>query len=708
MIDSGAFRSHPLPVAELKLSSPLQYVKGVGPKKAAVLAHHGLNTVEDILYYFPRQYLDRTNIVPIADLKIDQPATIVGEVKAHGILYGRRKRYEVILADSSGNVSLIWFAGVKFWERTFKKGMKFAATGTPSFFQGLQIIHPDLERLDDFSDQMVHAGRIIPVYPQTSELSRVGLSSRGMRTITTFIFDNLKEQLPEFLPDSLRGQYGLLPRHSAVAQTHYPENREQIELCRRRLAFDELLQLQYLVARNKGRKATISKQHRYAAPGPKLTQFRKQLPFELTAEQKKVIKEIIRDLQWERPMSRLLHGEVGCGKTVVAVVAALYAAENRLQCAFMAPTEILAEQHFRNWGTLLGECGTTAGLLTSSLTAVQKKKIAEQCAAGAIDILFGTHALIYDYVAFERLGLVVIDEQHRFGVEQRGRLYAKGTDPDLLIMTATPIPRTLALTLYGDLDISTIKDVPPGRQPIRTVWRMSDARDKVWQFVRDEAARGGQTYIIYPLIEKSEQSELENVEDAYQELSTGALSGLRLGIVHGRVKPKERDAILAKFRAGAIDALISTTVIEVGIDNPNATVLAIEHAERFGLAQLHQLRGRIGRGSRSATAIAIAHAPVSPVARQRLEYFAQHGDGFLIAEADLQLRGPGEIFGVRQSGLPELRVANLWTDRDLMEAGRELLESLISQPDQLDTEHRRLYNYLERAAEQRELHLGGG
>ncbi|MEW5795491.1 MAG: ATP-dependent DNA helicase RecG [Candidatus Zixiibacteriota bacterium] len=696
------------PVAELKLNSPLQYVKGVGPKKAAVLARHGLNTVEDILYYFPRQYLDRSNIVRIADLKIDQPATILGEVKAHGILQGRRTRYEVILGDQSGHVSLIWFAGIRFWERMFKKGMKIAATGTPSYFQGLQIIHPDLERLDDFSDQLVHAGRIIPVYPQTAELSQVGLSSRGMRTVTTFIFDNLKEKLDEYLPESVRGQQQLLPRHVAVTNTHYPESSEQIEQCRRRLAFDELLQLQFLVSRNKGRKASITKEHNYSAPGAMLTQLRRRLPFELTAEQKKVIKEIFQDMQGERPMSRLLHGEVGCGKTVVAVVAGLYAVENGLQCAFMAPTEILAEQHYRNWGTALDECGAHSALLTASLTTAQKKKIAERCAEGAIDILFGTHALIYDYVSFKQLGLVVIDEQHRFGVEQRGRLYVKGADPDLLVMTATPIPRTLALTLYGDLDISTIKDVPPGRKPIRTVWRMSDSRDKVWQFIRDETGRGGQAYIIYPLIEKSEQSELENVEDAYAELSAGALNGLRLGIVHGRVKSKERDTIIRQFRDGQIDVLMSTTVIEVGIDNPNATVLVIEHAERFGLAQLHQLRGRIGRGGKAATAVAIAHAPVSPIARQRLEFFAQHGDGFLIAEADLQLRGPGEIFGVRQSGLPELRAANLWADRDLMEAARELLERIVGNRDQLDSEHQRLYNYLSRVAERRELLLGGG
>ena len=673
-----------------------------------MLAKHGLETVEDILYYFPRQYLDRSNIVPISDLKVDQPATIVGEVKAHGVLYGRKKRYEVILADETGNISLVWFAGLKYWERLFKKGMKFAATGTPSYFQGLQILHPDLERLDDYSDQMVHAGRIIPVYPQTSELSKVGLSSKGIRNVTSFVFDHLTERLPDPLPKALRSRHKLLSRHRAVATTHYPESRDQIEQCRRRLAFDELLQLQFLVARNKGRKASIAKKHSYGAPGEKLSRFKADLAFDLTPGQKQVVREIIGDMQKERPMSRLLHGDVGCGKTVVAVLAGLYAAENDLQCAFMAPTEILVEQHYRNWGQALTEAGVRPALLTASLSPSQKKEIARQCAEGEVDILFGTHALIYDYVAFNRLGLVIIDEQHRFGVEQRGKLYAKGDDPDLLVMTATPIPRTLTLTLYGDLDISTIKELPPGRRPIRTVWRMQDVRDKVWRFIRDEVRRGGQGYIIYPLIEKSEQSELENVEDAYRELSAGPFGDLRLAVVHGRVKPAERDAILKQFRGGEIDILLATTVIEVGIDNPNATILVVEHAERFGLAQLHQLRGRIGRGGRPATAIAIAHPPVGEIARQRLEYFAQHTDGFLIAEADLQLRGPGEIFGVRQSGLPELRIADLWRDRDLMETGRGLLERMIANHDSLDSEHRSLYTYLRKFAEKREAHLGGG
>lgn len=693
---------------ELKLQSPLQYVKGVGPRRASALAFQGMETVADLLMYFPRQYLDRTNIVPIGSLQVDREVTIVGEVKAHGMLYGGKRRYEVILGDETGHVSLLWFAGVRYFERLFKKGQRFAATGRVGYFQGLQIVHPDLERLDEHADQMVHAGRIIPVYPQTAAMNKVGLSSKGLRTITTYICDNLSDRFTEHLPQKVRDELGLMGLHTAVLKTHYPDSREQVETCRRRLAFDELLQLQYFVLENKGRKEATKKTHTYDPPGKRLTEFRQQLPFEMTADQKKTVREIFDDLTRERPMSRLLHGDVGCGKTVVAVTAALYAADNDLQVAFMAPTEILAEQHHRNWGPMLEKVGVRSALLTGSLTAPQRKKIAESCVAGEIDVLFGTHALIYDYVEFQKLGLVIIDEQHRFGVEQRGKLYAKGTDPDLLVMTATPIPRTLALTLYGDLDISTIKSLPPGRRPVRTVWRTESVRSKVFSFVREEVARGGQVYIIYPLIEKSDQVELKNVEDAFAELSAGALRGLRIAMVHGRVKSGERDEILKRYRAGKIDVLMATTVIEVGIDNPNASLLIIEHADRFGLAQLHQLRGRVGRGDRQATVVALTGDWVNDVAKLRLEYFTQHTDGFEIAEADLQLRGPGEIFGVRQSGLPELRTANLWKDQDLMERARDLVALMTGASGSVDSEFKGLYSYLRKAADRRRLQLGGG
>lgn len=695
-------------MAKLKLNDSLQYVKGVGPVKAKVLEEFGFYTVRDILNYFPRNYLDRTTVTPIAELKIDQPVTIIGRVRAHGILHGKIKRYEVLLEDETGGVSLLWFRGVNFWQKLFKKDQWFAATGTVSYFQGFQIIHPDMERLEDESDSMIHAGRIIPVYPQTAEFNKVGLSSKGIRRITSIIFENLEDRLIDYLPKEIYGSYKLPDLHNAVQKIHYPDSREQIEYCRRRLAFDELLSFQFLVFSNKQGKETIVKKQKYKPLKNVLKEFLESLPFELTVDQKSAAREIIKDLQNPQPMTRMLQGDVGCGKTVVAIISALFAAKNKYQVAFMAPTEILSEQHYRNWKQPLWDAGVSSELLTASLTKAQKEKIAKSCTEGKTDILFGTHALIYDYVIFKNLGLVIIDEQHRFGVKQRGKLHAKGENPDLLVMTATPIPRTLALTLYGDLNITTIKSLPPGRKPVRTVWRTQSVREKVYQFVCDEVSKGGQVYIIYPLIEKSDKIELENVEDAYKELTFKYFKDLRVGMVHGRVKSKERDLILEEFRDGKLDILLATTVIEVGLDNPNATIMIIEHCERFGLAQLHQLRGRIGRGAKQATLIAIAHPPISEIAQKRLEYFSQTTDGFEIAEADLQLRGPGEIYGLKQSGIPAFKTVHLSSDHDLLEGSRKVLENLFYNYKNLDTEYLNLYNYLLASVKSKEMAFGGG
>ncbi|MEA3296445.1 MAG: ATP-dependent DNA helicase RecG [candidate division Zixibacteria bacterium] len=695
-------------MADLRLNSPLQYVKGVGPGKAEVLAQHDLHTVRDILFYYPRSYLDRSSVIPIENIRVDQTVTIIGQVKAHGVLRGRRRRYEVILQDDSGALTLLWFGGIKYWDKLFKKGQVFAATGTVTYYMGYQMIHPDLERLEEDSDHLIHSGRIIPVYPQTSELNRVGLNSKGIRRTTSFIFDNLTEKLPDPLPNTERRKLGLVSLFEAISRIHYPEDRDQIETCRRRLAYDELLGFLTLVFRNREKKVIAVKNHTYDTPGQKLSTFKTMLPFELTSGQKRAIKEIFSGLQSKYPMMRLLQGDVGCGKTVVAVLAALYVTENNKQVAFMAPTEILAEQHFRNWEPILSKLGVGIALLTSSLKPSKKKETAALCANGDIQILFGTHALIYDYVVFRDLGLVIIDEQHRFGVEQRNKLHAKGDNPDLLVITATPIPRTLALTLYGDLDISTIDTLPPGRKAIRTMWRSHDAHDKVYQFVKDEIKAGGQAYIIYPLIERTDQTNLESVEDSIEMLKKGPFSDLRVGMVHGRIKPKDRDEILGMFRNRDLDILLATTVIEVGIDNPNATVMIIQHAERFGLAQLHQLRGRIGRGEKQATMVALAHPPLSEIARKRLQFLTSTTDGFEIAEADLELRGPGEMFGVRQSGLPELRVARLSVDRDLIDAAHRLLNRLFGRDKNLDTEDRKLYNYLVTMATSSGKNFGGG
>ena len=681
-------------MADLRLNSPLQYVKGVGPKKAEFLHTIGINSVKDILFYFPRSYLDRTTVTDIAKLTPDTYVTIIGRVKSHGMLYGRKKRYEVILQDDTGAITLTWFHGLRYWEKLFKKNQVFACSGMVSSYFGIQIVHPDMERLEDESDKMIHAGKIIPVYPQTAELSKAGLNSKMMRRITTFIFENLSEKVKDFLPKDVTTSSNLLSLNDALKTIHFPQNREEVEKSRKRLSFNELLFFQFMVFLRKNRKKTISKNHTYNLPNKVYESFKAHLPFALTDGQEKSLQEIIKDLQNKSPMSRMLQGDVGCGKTVVAILAALYASQNKLQTAFMAPTEILAEQHFRNWNSVLEEIGVSSRLLTSSQKAAEKKKTTELCQNGEVDILFGTHALIYDSVNFNQLGLVIIDEQHRFGVEQRSRLYAKGDNPDLLVMTATPIPRTLTLTLYGDLDISTIDTLPSGRQPIQTVWRTGDVRDKVYKYILDDVAKGGQSYIVYPLIEKSEMIQLENVEDDYKKLKETTFKNVSVGMVHGKIKAKERDEIIKQFFDGKIDVLMATTVIEVGLDNPNATIMVIEHAERFGLAQLHQLRGRIGRGKKKSTLVAIAHPPLTEIASQRLEYFISTTDGFKISEADLELRGPGELFGLRQSG--ELRFQNvrLGEDKELLEQARNLLEKLFQNENKLDTDYQKLHTYL--------------
>lgn len=709
MIDINGNCSHSIAMAEITLDTPLQFIKGVGPKRAEVLSDHGLKTVHDLLFYFPRRYLDRTSVLPIAETRIDESSTIIGTVRAHGQLPGKRgRRYEVILGDESGNITLVFFEGVNWWRSYFKKGMVIAATGQVKYYHTKQMVHPDMERLETDSDKMIHAGRIIPVYPQTAELNRLGLSSKAIRGLTTMIFENLHEHIRDYLPLPIQQEYKFPSIHDAISKLHYPDNRDEIELCRQRMAFDELLAFQFLINKRKEQKTKIAKKHSYKNPAEKVKQFHSMLPFTLTDGQSNSVEQIFNDLQSRHPMSRLLQGDVGCGKTVVAIMSAVYVAENGLQTAFMAPTEILAEQHYRNWHDDLESLGISSALVTAATKGKVKTDIAERCASGELDLLIGTHALIYEYISFAQLGLVIIDEQHRFGVEQRGKLYAKGDNPDLLIMTATPIPRTLALTLYGDLEISTINTMPAGRKPIKTVWRESKTRDKVYEYVLEEVKKGGQVYIIYPLIERSDKMELRNVEDAFKELASGVFGDCRTAMIHGRIKSAEREKVLSKFRNGKLDILFATTVIEVGIDNPNATMMVIEHAERFGLAQLHQLRGRVGRGEKESLVVAIAYTPVSEIAEKRLEYFSSTTDGFKIAEADLELRGPGEMFGVRQSGIPEFRVANIAKDQKLIEDSRKLLSRLYPEDGQLDTEYKKIKLYLEKITESRMEHLSGG
>ncbi|UCD17789.1 MAG: ATP-dependent DNA helicase RecG, partial [Candidatus Zixiibacteriota bacterium] len=503
---------------ELKLDSQIQYLKGVGPRRAAALAGVGIHTVYDLLYYLPRRYIDRSMIVPIGSLQANMDATVIGRVLGKGILKGRRSRLEVVLGDDTGTIALLWFAGYRYLEKMFSKGDIYAATGPVSYYQQHQMVHPETERIEDEESHLIHTGRIVPVYPSTAELKKAGITSRLLRGMISRALELIAGRLTDYLPERYRSRYNLLPLSEAVREIHYPESMERRDRSRTRMAFDELLGLQYLILDSRREYKRVSKAHRYAVPGEKVRAFRDSLPFDLTEDQKKTAGKIISDMQSDRPMHRLLQGDVGCGKTVVALMASVYAAENGLQTAFMVPTEILAEQHYSTWRAALSELDINAALVTAAIPRAERREIEQGIQDGSIKIVFGTHAVISESISFDRLGLAIIDEQHRFGVMQRGRLIKKGSRPDTLVMTATPIPRTLALTLYGDLDISSIKTMPPGRQPARTVWRTASSRPEIYDFLRAGLIEGGQVFIIYPLVEKSEKLDLQAAEDEYEKL----------------------------------------------------------------------------------------------------------------------------------------------------------------------------------------------
>ncbi|MBN2226312.1 MAG: ATP-dependent DNA helicase RecG [candidate division Zixibacteria bacterium] len=679
---------------ELKLDSQIQYLKGVGPRRAASLAGVGIITVYDLLQYLPRRYLDRSMIVPIGALQANMEVTIVGRVLGKGILRGRRSRLEVVLGDDTGIIALIWFAGYRYLEKMFTKDDIYAATGTVSYYQQRQIVHPEMERIEDEESRLIHTGRIVPVYPSTAELKKAGVTSRLMRGIISRALEMMSGRLVDYLPERYLAEPNLCPLPDAIQQIHYPDDMDSKDRARTRLAFDELLSLQYMILQNRKERKRVSKAHTYHPPGDIVKRFTETLPFTLTEDQQTAAGKILSDMQSDRPMHRLLQGDVGCGKTVVALAASVYAAENNLQTAFMAPTEILAEQHFQSWREVLEKLDIPAALLTGSIGKAEREQIERRIADGTVDIVFGTHAVISESVQFAALGLVVIDEQHRFGVLQRGKLITKGTRPDTLVMTATPIPRTLALTLYGDLDISSVKTMPPGRQTTRTVWRTANSRPEIYSYLKERIQEKEQVFIIYPLVEKSEKLDLQAAEDEYKRLKKEVFADCRVGLVHGRTKKDKREKTLADFRAGKIDVLVATTVIEVGIDIPSATIMVIEHAERFGLSQLHQLRGRVGRGEKRGTTIAIAVPPLSDLAKKRLNMFQASTDGFKIAEADLELRGPGEFFGTRQHGLPELRVANLVVDSWLLPITRKIVTELLRDDKELDREDSNLLSCL--------------
>ncbi len=706
----------PVPLVIGTLDSPVTVLKGISGSREAKLARLGVRSVRDLLLLFPTRYHDYSQVRPIDRLAPGQEQTVIGEVWSAGAgVVGRRKVTEAIVSDPSGSIRVIWWSG-PYMARRLREGMRVALSGKVTAFRGrLQLENPELETPDDDS---LHTRRLVPVYPGTE-----GLSQREMRDLARQAVDAFAARLNEGLPEDMRSRLRLPPVTEALKQVHFPDSLQQAEAARRRFAFEELLCIELGVVRRRRQSLAAGGAPRLTLPRSVLEGFEKSLPFELTKAQRKAIEDVASDIGREAPMSRLLEGDVGSGKTVVAAAALLAAVASGYQGAIMAPTEILAEQHFRTFCRLLDprDDGSAArgvwfqeagpgylalrppyverpvrvALLTGSLNSSEKSAATQAISRGEVDIAIGTHALVQQSVEFQRLAVAVVDEQHRFGVAQRAALRGKGGAPHVLVMTATPIPRTLALTVYGDLDITVLDEMPPGRPPVKTYRVGGRQRDRAYEFVRKKVAEGRQAYVICPLVEESEAVAAKAAVQEYERLSRDVFPELRLGLLHGRMTPGEKDSAMRAFLDGELDVLVSTAVVEVGIDVANATVILIEGADRFGLSQLHQFRGRVRRSAEQAYCFLLSES-ASGEAQERLRILESVNDGFRLAEEDLRLRGPGEYFGTRQSGMPDLRIAKL-TDVQLIELARSEAGRLLDgDPDLERQEHAELRSQVDK------------
>jgi len=693
---------------------PIRFARGVGPKRAVLLEKLAVHTVEDALWFLPWRYEDRSVITAIRDLAPGARVTICGAIRRSDLKRTARRRMtilEVTIEDATGDLRAVYF-NQPYLEKLFKPGSRVMMSGMVSAgrkgWTDLQMDAPQYELLGEDDDTPLHVGRIVPIYHETK-----GFTSRQIRTLIKGLIEQYGSGLEEVLPESVRTRHRFPAIPTAIADIHFPQPPADPETlqrgatpARRRLVFEEFFILQLALALRQRSVKQETKQIRFDAATPLVSRVRSLLPFRLTDAQERVLTEIQRDMASSRPMNRLLQGDVGCGKTVVAFIAMLIACGSGYQAALMVPTEILAEQHYLNLRALIAALGLRVVLLTSGGSAKTRATALKQIETGEANVVIGTHALIQKGVRFAQLGLAVIDEQHKFGVLQRKTLLEKGLHPDVLVLTATPIPRTLAMTVYGDLDVSVIDALPPGRRPIRT-WVFNEAqRRRAYQLLHDEARAGRQAYIVYPLVEESEKVDLRAAIQAAERLQA-MFRTFRVGLLHGRMKAEERARTMAAFKAGEIQTLVATTVIEVGVDVPNATVMLVEHADRFGLAQLHQLRGRVGRGLQQSMCILLTSGKgeqgvkeqrrrksgggSSSLAGRRLEALVKSTDGFLIAEEDLRIRGPGEFFGVRQWGMPEFRAANLVRDAAILEQARQEAFALVqADPSLGDPRHQAL------------------
>jgi ATP-dependent DNA helicase RecG len=648
----------------------VRYLKGVGPKFASLLAKAEIRTIEDLLYCVPRDYTDWSKIVPVSALRVGDRVTVVVKVISCDI--NRRGRLQIFVAaleDDSGAVFARWF-NQPYLKTVLQPGTKAVVSGEvrfDRFARRIELINPAFEVMGEGdAAELVHAGRIVPEYSQIGELS-----GRRIRTLVRTALDRFADQLEEPLPESVLARRGLVGIQDAIARVHFPSSLESVFPGRERLAYEEFFLFQVIVALRKRRAAGSRGAVVMEWRAEEHARFLASIPFTLTGAQERVLAEIRADVARAEPMNRLLQGDVGSGKTVVAAAAMHHAAALGHQAAIMAPTEILTEQHYESMRTLLEPLGDRVVLLRGGMKESERSEALSLIESGEAQIVVGTHALIQEGTSFRDLAMAVVDEQHRFGVVQRAALRDKGRAPHVLVMTATPIPRTLALTVYGDLDVSILDELPPGRTPVATAIRDEAARARVYRFLRSEISEGKQVFIVYPLVEESEKMELAAATKMYEELKERTFKDASVGLVHGRMRPEEKDAVMEGFKSGEVDILVSTTVVEVGVDVPNATVMVIEHAERFGLAQLHQLRGRVGRGAHKSYCVLMVGPGASDDARERIQVLADTNDGFVIAEKDLELRGPGEFLGVRQHGLPRFSVADLSHDTRLLMQARD-------------------------------------
>jgi len=664
----------------VQLTDSINKVRGVGVKKAAAFARLGICTVYDLLTYYPRTYEDQSHTTPINRLRPGERSTVLGVIQSVTERPTRRRSFTVLTAmvgDGTGYVQAVWF-NQRFLKSKLREGQRILLSGKVDYAYNTRgqlaisgITSFEILGTQDAPEEYLG---ILPIYGATE-----GLTQKQLRQMVEYALVQTEGALSETLPARIREEYRLIGRTAAFHRIHFPKQEEELLAARRRLAFEELYLIQCGLLALKKRTAEEQEGITHATSGALAARVLAALPFDLTADQEKVWEEIKRDMESPLPMRRLVQGDVGSGKTAIALLALVKTVESGQQGALMAPTEILARQHYEYLQELLAPLGVRVGFLSGWLTKKERTEIAAALATHEVDIAVGTHALIQEYVAFDKLGLVVTDEQHRFGVAQRAALEKKSTvTPDVLVMTATPIPRTMTLTVYGDLDVSRIEHLPPGRQPIRTFLRDEMAREKIYAFVRKEIEAGRQAYVVCPLIEASEESDLPSAEEVYEELAHGIFYGISCGLLHGRMKSAEKEAVMSAFYADEIKLLVSTTVIEVGVNVPNASILVVEHAERFGLAQLHQLRGRVGRGSYASYCILIAGRSAS--SQERLKVIEQTSDGFQLAEEDLRLRGPGQFFGAMQHGLGDLRIANVFTDMDLLLLARRAALATVDDP----------------------------